>query len=458
MTPPEYIVQSMPRTDADETPWSGGTNSAPALGESATRLARDAVVHAGGYIASTVVSFALIPFLVRGLAAADYGIWLVSLSASAALGTLTIALWWTVNREVAGVDDASAAGTLVADAVSTTFVVGCVGGVFLWIAGARGWVGNPSSDEHRTVLSLAGPTFFCEQIAACGSAVLAGRRRFLPMNAIIVASNVMRAASILFVVAGGEGRVLVVALCHVAFAGLSALALLVALFAGTPWLRSIRPVFPYSVLRTSLPFSARLQLTVVVSTATLQLVPLIVARMFGPAAVVPIYVGQRIPQFASIIAHRVGEAAYPLLVQITSRGGIDAVRQAVIRATKWTFALGVPGFAAMVFGAPLILRLWLGTYPLEAVVLCQLAAVAYMFDTVALPLDYALLAAGRTGIVLLVATCSAVVNVGVLVWLLPSLGVRAAGIALLASCVTGALAYVMATQRLGIPRRAWRST
>ena len=419
------------------------------------RLVGDALAHSGGYVASMLIAFALVPFLLRAFSAADYGIWLVSLSASAALGTLTIALWWLVNREVAGADEhGDPPRALVADVLLTTLIVGCVGGLLLAIGGANGWISEATSDEQRNVLRLAGAAFFWEQIAACASAVLAGRRRFAVLNAIVVATNALRAVSIVFVLSLG-GRLITVALFHVAFSALGAVALLGAMFRSAPWLRALRPVVPFSALRSRLRFAVQLQLASIVAAGTWQLVPLIVSRMFGSAAVVPLYIGLRVPQAIGLLANRVAEVTYPLLVQATNRGGLEAVRDVVIRGTRWTVALAIPGFVALILGAPFILQYWLGTYPPDALILFRLAALGYMFEAISIPMACALTAAGRTGTVLLLACCSALVHLGVLIWLLRSLGVRAAGVALVVSCVVNVVAYFVAADRIGITR--WRS-
>ena len=412
------------------------------------------MAHSAGYVASTLVTFALVPFLLRALPPADYGVWLVSLSASAALGTVTIALWWVVSREVAGAEEnGDPPRALVADAFAATLIVACVGALLLFLAATNGLIGTASSDEQRTVLRLAGALFFWEQMTACAVAVLSGRRQFVSLNTIVVGSTMVRAASIVFVLLRG-GTLLTVALLHVAFTAIGAVALLATMLVATPWLRTLRPVAPFSALRVHLRFASQLQFAAVITAGTNQLVPLIVSRMFGSAAVVPLYIGLRVPQAASSLTHRVTEAAYPMLVQLTNRGGIDAVRPVVARSMRWGIALALLAALALFLAAPLILRFWLGTYPPEALVLCRLAAAAFLFETISLPLDVALMAAGRAGVVLGIVSMTAIVQMGTLVWLLRAMGVRAAGIALLANCVVYAAAHLVVADRIGVFR--WR--
>ena len=418
------------------------------------RLLRDATAHSAGFVASTLVTFALVPFLVRALPAADYGVWLVSLSASAALGTVSIALWWVVSREVAGADESGdPPRALVADVFAATLIVGCVGALLLYLAATNGLIGTASSDEQRTVLRLAGALFFWEQMAACAVAVLSGRSQFVWLNTIVVGFTMVRAASIVIVLLRG-GTLLTVALLHVAFTAIGAVALLGTMLASTPWLRTLRPVAPFSALRVHLRFASQVQFAALISAGTNQLVPLIVSRMFGSAAVVPLYIGLRVPQAVTSLTRRVGEAAYPMLVQLANRGGIDAVRPVVARSVRWAIVLALLAVLALFLTAPLILRFWLGTYPPEALVLFRLTAAAFFFETISLPLDVALMAAGRAGVVLAIVSVTALLQIGTLVWLLRAMGVRAAGIALLASCVLYAVAHLAAADRIGVLR--WR--
>lgn len=420
---------------------------------------RDAAAHSIGYVASALVALALVPYLLRRLSFADYGVWLVSLAASATLGTLTIALWWTVSREVAGADeeDAARAAATVADALTITILIGVSGGLLLAAGGSAGWFGNAGTEEQRNVLRLAGAAFFCEQIAACASAVLVGQRRFLAINSVMLAFTLLRAASVVLVLERG-GSLFLAALCQVAFTGGAAVALLTTMFLRAPHFRALRPVLPFSVLRTTLRFTSQLQVTTLIGAGMLQLVPLIVARLFGPAAVVPLSLGLRVPQAGLALAHRVGEAAYPLLVQMTGSRGVGGIGVAdgVRRGTLLAFSLAVPVTLLLVWAAPLLMRAWLGTYPPDALVIFRLAMLGVMFEIVALPTAYACTAAGRTGVVLLVTCCAALVQLSCLIILLPAIGVRAAGVALLAACVVDVFAYGVAANRLGLAR--WKGS
>ena len=417
------------------------------------RWLADAASHSAGYAASTLIRFALLPVMLRGLSGADYGIWIVSLSASAALGTVTMALWWVIIREMAAApDDDEPLRALVADAFLTTLLVAGVGGLLLSIAGASGLISQGPSSEQHSVLRLTGVVFFWEQVAACAAAVLAGQRRFAPLNAITVATDALRAASIVLILLHGGGLITVVA-CHIAFTAMGALALASIMFAGAPWLRTLRPVAPFSALRRRLRFGSQIQLATVVTSGTMQLVPLVVSRVFGSAAVVPLYIGVRLPLAASSLVHRIAETAYPVLVRISVNDGVDAVRRQVNLATRWVLAFAIPVSLTLWLAAPIILRLWLGAYPPETLVIFRLAALAVLFEVAGLPFDYALVSAGRSGSLLVGAVGCAIAQVGVLAWLLRSQGVVAAGYALLASCVVGAVLYFAAADRLGFVRR-----
>ena len=416
------------------------------------RWRADAASHSAGYVASTLIRFALVPVMLRGLSGADYGIWIVSLSASAALGTVTMGLWWVITREMAAAPHGDEPlRALIADALLTTLIVAGVGGLLLSLAGAGGLISQGSSDEQRSVLRLAGVVFFWEQVAACASAVLAGQRRFAPLNAITVVTDAFRATSIVLILFGG-GRLVTVVTCHIAFTAIGAVALVSAMFAGAPWLRTVRPVAPFSALRQRLRFGSQVQLATIVTSGTMQLVPLVVSWVFGSAAVVPFYIGVRLPLAASSLVHRIGETAYPVLVRISVKDGVDAVRRQVTLATRWVLALAIPVSFTLWLAAPIILGLWLGTYPPETLVIFRLAALAVLCEVVGLPFDFALVSAGRSGSVLVVAVGCAIAQVGVLAWLLHSQGVVAAGYALLANSVVGAVLYVAAADRLGFVR------
>ena len=419
--------------------------------DGAAGLFGDALAHSVGWAASLVLAFLLVPLLVHRLSASDYGIWLTSLAATAGLGTLSLGIWWTVNRELsAHADQVAPPRALIADAYSTALLLGLAGGFLLCLAGDRGfWLGPTVTEGQRVTLMLAGPAFLFDQITACASAILAGRRQFGRLNGTGVAMNVVRAGGIAVLLVRGNGLTSV-ALWSVLTAAVGTCAFVLAGGGGAKWQRELRVVPPLSVLRRQARFTAQLQATFLLGSGMAQVVPLLVARVLGSGAVVPLYVGMRIPQVLATFAHRLGEAGYPLMVRI------DRIRPGVFprlaaTATRCLVLVLLPASFVLWIGAPVLLRLWLGSFAPETLVIFRLVTLAFMLEAVTVPIDIALTAGGRSGTMLAVAVAATAAHLLVLVIFLPRVGVTATAVALFVATVVQTAGYGVAIWRTKSP-------
>jgi O-antigen/teichoic acid export membrane protein len=161
-----------------------------------------------------------------------------------------------------------------------------------------------------------------------------------------------------------------------------AVVLLATAAALHPWLR-LRLDWPHwSALRSRAGFGLVSQLNVLLVRTIYQPGVLILGALLGPAATVPLSLGQKFPQAASLLADRAGAVFLP--AASAHERSDDEVRADVLaKGTRWVTALALPVWIVLMILGPAILSAWLRSFPKGTLVVLWLSASALLADGIA---------------------------------------------------------------------------
>ncbi len=412
------------------------------------RLMRDGMFTNSGAIVSALVGLLLVPFMLRGLGPESYGLWLAALTLANIIAVVDFGLGWSVTREVAaawGDESRTQSARFVRAAGNFYAILGLVGAVLLGTLGAPLSQGLHLVGESKSialsVFGLVGVAFVGEQVQAFARAVFWGLRRFDVANLISVSGLVLRAVGIVVLLELGGG-LLAVTIWQVAVAFVMASAALGILASTAPAFRFRVERVDWSAVRAQVSFGVMSQLATAAAMISWEAAPLVIGLVLGSGAIVPYYIGQKVPFAVGSTILRAGQVLLPAASQHQSSANLARTREVLEAGTRWMVALALPLCLVLWILAPSLLLAWLGEAPQDTVLVLRLVTAAVLVDALGVGALHLVWGRGAARTILLVQVLVALATLTLTALLLPLLGIAGAACALLVGVTLGSLAFV----------------
>ncbi len=419
-----------------------------------------------GRLISIGVNFLVQVLAVRYLAKADYGAFAWGL-AIASMGASTVLLG--LNRGVARYvpiyhehrEYGAMFGT-VALALATVAGLGLA--VVLAVLGAQGLVRGEAHDELSVALLLIliglVPLDALDALFETLLAVFAGARSIF-VRRYLVAPGLKLAAVVLVI--GVEGRVQLLAWAYL-LAGAIGIGLYVALLwkalARQGLLAELNPRRMEFRARSLFGFSLPLLSTDVLLALETPMVVVILEHFHGTTQVADLRAVEPVAGLCLVVFQTFKILFRPQAARLYARQDEAALGSLYWRSASWVTVVTFPVFAACLFLAePLTLLLFGERYRGAGVLLAILAAGKY-FNAAMGTNTFTLQVYGRVKLIVGINAASAVLGLGLCLWLIPIYGAVGGAVATAGTIVARNVFYqagLLATTRVGFfPRRALR--
>jgi O-antigen/teichoic acid export membrane protein len=376
------------------------------------RIHRDALLNALALGVSSAAGIVIVPILLHGLGATLFGVY-ASAGALAAIVAIDFGLGTATAREIAM--GAGGANEDAADFVSTAFalqMILAVAGSLLVVAIGYGLtiggaVTAEARNDARLIVWLVAAAVAGDQITAAAASLLAGLRRFVFTNALLITVAVFRVSGALVIV---HRRSAIEAVMFFALLSLTTAAITVAYAASRDRIALLRPL-SWSAVRARARFAGLAQLLQFTSKANWQIAVPLVSSIRSAAAAASVSVGQKFPLATMALNWRATEVLMPAASEGSALGGGDGVRRVIDTGTRGISLLAMQPFILFVVLAPSIISIWTGAADSVAVDVLRLLAAAMLIDALAYPASQALIAAGAMEPLVAAWSVALVVNV-----------------------------------------------
>jgi O-antigen/teichoic acid export membrane protein len=411
------------------------------------RILRGAFVNYSGNLVAGVVGLLLIPIVVRGVGAPEYGLWVAALALSTLVGAFDPGLSWAVTREVArDTRPSTETADFVRGALLVFLATGAAGGVAIAVLGlgAQAWLTFAAELQPvvAPLFAAIGVAFAGNQVTFYVLGILHGAKRFGAASLLLITGTVLRAGGILWLVGAGSG---VVSLAI--WTGVAAWA---AALVGLAVTSQLEPAFRIGggpirlrAVRGHLGFGIASQLTNLGVRWVWDAPVLVLAFLSGSAALVPYHLAQKFPLAVATVPWRVAEAVFPWASSGDTSSTSTRNEQVLTLGTRYSLAVALPACALLMVVAPGLLTVWLGTTEPATVAIFRIMTVAILADAAGVSAMHVLWASGRVVTVIKVLASMAVAITLLCLAAIPPLGIVGAAWAFLLPVAAGAAAFLL---------------
>lgn len=402
-----------------------------------------------------VVSVAVVPVLLAGLGAEQFGVWAVLLTFSAVTGWFSLADVGVSVSASNSIAAAHAAGdrdavARIASSTSWFFVlVAAIGSVAFAAVGVLALAVSGLGDDHPrwhlgTVVVWFGVQIGADTVARSATTILDGVQRVdLARLLDAIRRTAVAAAAAGAATVNGTLRSVAVAAAG-ASAASAALAVAVGRRAAGVRLGRWSAVETGRLVRAGAPIAVLRPLGVIHRTMD----RLIVAAVIGPVGVAAVEVAASLQNGADAVLSASSYSVTPTAAYLEGRGDDGGLRALLVRATKASLLATLPvATFAIALGGPIV-EVWLGDdAPDDAGVLVALAGSAIAVVSLAAVASNLLVGIGRSSAVLHAAIGSIIINLGSSVWLANEIGTRGVFVGTILGSLYVAPALVRAATR-----------
>ncbi|MDP9258898.1 MAG: oligosaccharide flippase family protein, partial [Actinomycetota bacterium] len=332
----------------------------------ARHLLRSTASNVAGQLVVLGVWFALTPFMVHRLGAANYGLWVLVASLVAYGNLLDLGVGGAVTKYVAELRARGRADE-ASDLIATALAMYCVVALLVVLASAPfalifPHLFNIAPDQEsnaRWVVFLTGLALAVKLPTTTAYAVLRGLQRFDLNNLISVAATLVQAAAIVAVLLLGGGVV-----------GLAAIIIPLTLLTQIPMLMVIRHVAPdlrfglrgaqRRLVRTVASFSTSLLVINGASAVKTETDQVVIAAALPLATVAPYSLARRLSEIPGLLTYQFASVLFPLASELHGARDRTRLRALYVGSTRLTLALFVPIAVGLMVLAKPFLTAWVG--------------------------------------------------------------------------------------------------
>jgi hypothetical protein len=262
------------------------------------RLVRDGMINCTGYMIGGLAGMLVVPFLLKGLEAELYGLWIAALTLQSSFGSLNGGLGRSVAREIAAErreGPSEEIQSFVSTAAFGYLSYGIAGAVLLvlvaWPLSSRLNLSAESPRAAPALFAFVGIGFFADQLLAFSAEVMTGLRRFHIVNAFAVAGVLTRTVGFIVILHFG-GSLLALVKWHALVCIIVGAGALFVVLRCEPLYRPHGKRFQWKALRSRLTFSVDSQGAAILAALLWRSGPLLIGLGLGSASIVSYEIGQ----------------------------------------------------------------------------------------------------------------------------------------------------------------------
>lgn len=405
------------------------------------RLLRDGLINSAGLGMISLIGLITVPLLLHGLGAETYGVWVALTSLAGLLESLDLGIDCNVTRTVAGVRaNQDQSDPFITTAALLYIFAGMIGTAILIATGLGLLRFSPYtfSAPSLPVFIFAGVGFFANLNLKFVTSILEGLRRFDITNGLRFSSALLKGVGIVALMLTGGGLVQVAM-------WLAVISVITTLAGGMIVLR-LRPhllqrtVSTWPSLLEQIKFGIMSQVNLGFERIIWDGAPVLIAAMRGPAAVVPLYVGQKLAFTLSQLCDRSAVTVFPAAGEVGSARHPE-MRGILEDGTRAVLLAGLPASVLLWILSPDILSAWISSAPEGSLGIMRVTTAAVAVYAFGAATFQAYWGVGNLRRMSLILSAAAIGGTFLTFILLPRLGAAAAAWGLLAanSISTGVL-------------------
>jgi O-antigen/teichoic acid export membrane protein/2-polyprenyl-3-methyl-5-hydroxy-6-metoxy-1,4-benzoquinol methylase len=418
------------------------------------RLLREGAINSFGFVVTRIIGILLVPFMLRGLGAELYGLWIVTLSVTLLISSIDLGLGWSITRVVSAAHDTETrneAARFVSTAGNAFVIFGTVEAIFIGTLGFA-FSGNlhlssESQELAPAIFFLTGFALLANQVSAFAIGVLHGMRRFGVVNLLSLAITVLWASGVAFLLSMGMSIQSIVAWQAVTSMTMALAALVIVQTLEPRYVLTLGR-FSLAALRPQISFGIMSQLSGVANKIVTEVPPLLIGIIHGSAAIVPYSIGQRFPLAISGIGSRATEILFPAASEVAFSRNLNSSKEILEVGTRAVVVLMLPLCLVLSLFAPHILRAWLGEVDPVALQVLRLTTAAVFVEAVGLAALNVLWGRGEATTVFIIYSGMAVVGLGITAGLLHRIGIVGAAWGVFVAMASGSCAFLHFSCRL----------
>lgn len=413
------------------------------------RIARGATSNFIGRGIALLTGFALTPYVLHSLGAADYGLWLLVGAVVAYGGLLDLGIATAVTKftaQYAARGDVNSLRRLIGTSLHLYSLLGLVV-IALSAVSAPVLPGAFNLDpEARTraawLTFIMGSTVGLAIPCATTSAVLRGLQRYDFVNLVGVVGVLCFAVATVGVLSLGGG-VVAMAAAH--------LPIILSLQALSLWLiRCVAPDVTFDwrsadrrLARTIISFSWSLFVVDVATRLQSKTDEIVIGALMPISYVAPYAIARRLSQLAHTLCEQFIKVLLPVASELQAANEPDRLRALYVHSTRITLALYLPIGCSVTLLSRSILSAWVGPEFAEHGDLVAILAIAGLISTGHWPAGVILQGIARHRWLALSAICAGVANVAISVALIPHLGLAGVALGTLLPTAAECLGFVL---------------
>ena len=376
------------------------------------------------------IGLVLMPFTVRHLGAADYGLWMLVASLTYYLQLLDLGYGSGLVRQVTDADahnDVERVNRILSTFVGVYAAIGVAAAVgvavlIFLVLPHFPRIAPEQLPTAQAVLAITGLRAVVGFPMSVFGAVTNARQRFALNNSVAIVLALANAGITVGVLSSGHGLVALVA----ATTGLSLLGYLAYAWTAHQAFPAldIRPrLFDRRIVREVTTFSIYFFMIDIAVQIGFNLDNVVIAGFLGTAAVAVYAVTLRIADYQRQLCNQFNNLLFPVVVRFGSVGHTDALRDTLVEGTRIALVMVVGVTICVIgFASPLV-RAWMGPGFEGAIAPLIVLAVTGVVLVGQGPLGNVLLGTGRHRLVAIVAFLEALTNLVLSVILIRRYGI-----------------------------------
>lgn len=411
----------------------------PQTGSVSKRLIKNTVYNAIGRFWNLLAGVALTPYIIGHIGIERYGIWVTIGVLTGYFGLIDFGIGMSFVKYIA---EFYAKGEN--ENINRIIVTGFVFYLLLTIAlfaAARFYIGPiltfikiPSHlhGEASTVF-LIGIALFCLSNAlSVFSAVQTGLQRMDISNKVTIAISICGIIGTVFVLKNEYGLVGLM-VNNAAMLGLGSIINVILAFRLLPRLRFAPRFLDFGMLKRSLNFGYKVQITRLAEVATFQSDKVIIAHFLNMGAVSLYQLGNAVAAQARYISLLLVTALIPTVAELDAKNDKKRLYELYLRGTKYVALIGMPLLAYVFVNAHLIMFAWMGFGYEKSALVIRVFAPCYMINILTGVGTSMAFGMGRTDIQAKAATLQPLLNLILSVVLVIKMGFVGVAVATLIS-------------------------
>jgi O-antigen/teichoic acid export membrane protein len=370
------------------------------------QLLRDSLLNVSASVLSAVLGLVTIPLFVTHLPTQAYADWIVTLATSKTVQIVDFGLGWTIVHVIAAEGARLRPETRMQMRSAATFVTALAIGVALVSFVAVALQFGDLRGYRLSIVAAGAVLGAASHLNNYSMGVLWGLRRFDLAGPIIIVEAALHSGGIIVLLLSGCD-VVTVAWWETAVVATAALAKIIVADRLCPD-AAFRPLLTWPKAPLGLVrFGIASQISDGLAPLFWYLGVVIVAQIAGPAAVIALHVGQKVPLAVAGFVTHAAEVTMPAASGLVGKPS-DSHATVAVASARIAVALSVPAIVTIWTIAGPFMKLWVGTGDMETMTaVMRIAAAAVAAHSLGESARHFLWGSGRLGTIIAMQTLGA---------------------------------------------------